>query len=121
MEIKVRNANIAVGLAWHLAEKAENTVWENAAYKAAKNIEDWSNRGWPRISVTASGTYVPSSDGRDLYLVSMEEKTCSCPAFKAGKKCWHRAAARMIRRMLEAGAVELELTNMTEEEELFAD
>lgn len=119
MGIKVRNANIVVGLSWHLAGKAENTVWENAAYKAAKNIEDWTHKGWPRISVTASGTYVPSSNGRDLYLVSMEEKTCSCPAFKAGKTCWHRAAARMIRRMLEAGAVELELADMTED--LFAD
>lgn len=115
MEAKVRNANIAVGLAWHLAEKAESTLWENAAYKAARNIEDWlNNRGWPRVSVTASGTYVPSSDGRELYLVSMEEKTCSCPAFKAGKKCWHRAAARMIRRMLDAGAVELELADTEE-------
>jgi hypothetical protein len=118
MEIKVRNANIAVGLAWHLADKAENTVWENAAYKAARNIEEWAHKGWPRVSVTASGTYVPSSKGRELYLVSTEEKTCSCSAFKAGKKCWHRAAARMIRRMLEAGAVEMELANM---EDLFAD
>jgi hypothetical protein len=117
MEIKVRNANIAVGLAWHLADKAENTVWENAAYKAAKTIEEWSHGGWPRVSVTASGTYVPSSNKRELYLVSIGEKTCSCPAFKAGKKCWHRAAARMIRRMLEAGAVEMELVT----EDLFAD
>ncbi|GIV86207.1 MAG: hypothetical protein KatS3mg054_0236 [Chloroflexus sp.] len=119
MEVKVKNANIAVGLSWHLAEKAEGTIWENAAYKAARAIEDWSNKGWPRISVTASGTYVPSSDGRGLYLVSKGEKDCSCQAFKAGKKCWHRAAARMIQRMLEAGAVELELANMTEE--LFVD
>lgn len=119
MEIKVRNANITAGLAWHLAEKAENTLWENAAYKAARTIEDWSNKGWPRISVTASGTYMPSSDGRGLYLVSKGEKDCSCPAFKAGKKCWHRAAARMIQRMIEAGAVELELADMTEE--LFVD
>jgi hypothetical protein len=117
MEIKVRNANIAVGLAWQFAAKAEETVWENAAYKAAKTIEEWSHKGWPRVSVTASGTYVPSSNGRELYLVSTEEKTCSCPAFKAGKKCWHRAAARMIRRMLEAGAVELEVAT----EDLFAD
>ncbi|MFV2179463.1 DUF6011 domain-containing protein [Actinomadura sp. LOL_016] len=41
------------------------------------------------------GTYIGvSTDGADRYICTVD--TCTCAAYEAGRKCYHRAAALML-------------------------
>ncbi len=106
-QIKTVDANFVLGLIDRMAEKALDTPWETAAYKAVKKVEEWVEKGWG-VLVASDGIYIPSDSKKNTqYFVLTGEATCECEAFAHGRRCWHRAAARMIRRLAAANAIQL--------------
>ena len=96
-----------------LAEAAKNTKWENAAAKAAKKIEE----AIPAFLTDDNEFVVIGTSGN--YSVTNQEQNCTCTAARHGRCCWHRAAARMVRRLYQQHLVEV--AEEVIEEELFAD
>ncbi len=106
-QIKTVDANLTLGLADRMAEKTLDTPWETAAYKAVKKIEEWVEKGWG-VNIAPDGMYIPSESKKNIvYFVPTGEGTCECEAFAHGRRCWHRAAARMIRRLAAANAIQV--------------
>jgi hypothetical protein len=69
-----------------------NRRWETAIAKAKAQLE--------------TNPYI-HFDGQSLLILSSSDEiytangTCQCKAFKSGQPCWHRAAARLIKRYNE--------------------
>ena len=85
----VNRQTVALALRDARAKCAASHRWLNAVNRAALNLEAvrWQFDGDTlRVeSATNSG---------DFYTVTVE--VCPCSAGKAGKPCWHRAAARRL-------------------------
>lgn len=69
-----------------------NRRWESAIAKAKTQLE--SN---PYMHFEDSELLVLSESG-EIYTAS---GSCQCKAFANGQPCWHRAAARLVRRYNE--------------------
>ena len=81
-----------------VVEEAFNKVsgdrrWETAIVKAAQQLE--SN---PYLHFDGDALLI-LSPSNEIYRAN---GTCSCKAFKNGQPCWHRAAARLVKRYREA-------------------
>lgn len=99
--------------------KAVGTTWEDAAVKAAKQVRKYRTNIANLVILFPTGAIVAGNNGN--YSVGEGETTCNCKAGKNGLKCWHRPAARMVRRMVEQGIVVNDLSRAEEEaEELFS-
>ena len=72
---------------------ATDQRWLNAIARAAEELE--SN---PYIARQDDHLLIVSPSG-SIYAAN---GVCQCEAFKSGKPCWHRAAARLVRRHDEA-------------------
>lgn len=70
-----------------------NRRWETAIVKAKAQIE--SN---PYMHLDGDALLILSPSG-EIYTAN---GTCQCQAFAKGQPCWHRAAARLVRRYNEA-------------------
>lgn len=98
--------------------KAVGTSWEAATVKAAQMVRKYRNTISNLVILFPAGAIVAGNNGN--YSVGAGEVSCTCKAGKNGLKCWHRPAARMVRRMLETGIIVNDLSRATEEvEELF--
>lgn len=69
-----------------------NRRWENAIVRAKQQLE--SN---PYMHFDGGALLVLSESG-EIYRAN---GTCQCKAYTSGQPCWHRAAARLIRRYNE--------------------
>jgi hypothetical protein len=69
-----------------------NRRWETAIAKAKAQLE--------------TNPYI-HFDGQSLLILSPSDeiysanRTCQCKAFRSGQPCWHRAAARLVKRYNE--------------------
>ncbi len=100
--------------------KAVGTSWEKQTVDAAKHIRGWMKHKFGIngfISVHDEYTLVVGNNG--VYHVPAGEQACNCKAGKNGLRCWHRPAARLVRRAIEQGFVINIKPNAVEE--LFAD
>jgi hypothetical protein len=76
------------------------------AATAPKDIKRWQNaiaRAWQELQ---SNVFIEWVDGSLLILSPSNEiyeanGTCQCHAYLRGYPCWHRAAARIVQRVLE--------------------
>jgi hypothetical protein len=80
-----------------IAQDAFNKVlgsrrWETAIAKAQVQIE--TN---PYMHFDGQSLLILSASG-EIYSVN---GTCQCKAYQSGQPCWHRAAARLIKRYNE--------------------
>lgn len=99
--------------------KAVGTSWEAAVVKAAQQVRKYRDRINSLVILFPAGAIVAGNNGN--YTIGADEASCTCKAGKNGLKCWHRPAARMVRRMVEAGVIVNDLSRAIEEvEELFA-
>lgn len=99
--------------------KAVGTGWEDATVKAAKQVRKYRDTIFQLVTLLPAGAIIAGNSGN--YTVGEREASCTCKAGKAGRKCWHRSAARLVRRMVERGIVTNDLSRAIEEiEELFA-
>jgi hypothetical protein len=99
--------------------KAVGTSWEVAVVKAAQQVRKYRDRINNLVILFPAGAIVAGNNGN--YTIGADEASCTCKAGKHGLKCWHRPAARMVRRMIEQGIVVKDLSRAEEEaEELFA-
>jgi hypothetical protein len=69
-----------------------NRRWETAIAKAKVQLE--SN---PYIHFDGQSLLILSPSG-EIYTTN---GTCQCKAFSKGQPCWHRAAARLVKRYSE--------------------
>lgn len=81
----------------HVAQEAFDKVsgqrrWETAIAKATEQLE--SN---PYMHFDGQSLLILSPSG-EIYSAN---GTCQCKAFLKGQPCWHRAAARLIKRYNE--------------------
>ncbi len=72
---------------------AGNRRWENAIVRAKQQLE--SN---PYMHFDGGALLVLSESG-EIYQAN---GACQCKAYSKGQPCWHRAAARLVRRYNEA-------------------
>ncbi len=79
------------------AAKGE-TSWVRAIEKAAEQVHDN-----PYISETENGLLVLSATGGEIYHANGK---CQCKAYARGMACWHRAAAKLVKRYREAVAAQ---------------
>lgn len=90
--------SIDQGRMQQVAEEAFNKVsgnrrWETAIAKAKAQLEE--------------NPYM-HFDGRSLLILSPSNEiyttngACQCKAYRSGQPCWHRAAARLVKRYNEA-------------------
>ena len=82
---------------WQVAQEAFNRVsgnrrWETAIVKAKAQLE--SN---PYMHFDGQSLLILSPSG-EIYTAN---GTCQCKAFLSGQPCWHRAAARLVKRYNE--------------------
>jgi hypothetical protein len=70
-----------------------NRRWEVAIVKAKQQLE--SN---PFMHFDGQSLLILSPSG-EIYSAN---GTCQCKAFSKGQPCWHRAAARLVKRYNEA-------------------
>lgn len=71
---------------------SRNRRWEAAIAKAKTQLE--SN---PYIHFYGKSLLILSPSG-EIYTAN---GTCQCKAYKSGQLCWHRAAARFVKRYNE--------------------
>src|SRR5688572_30679322 len=89
-----------------------STVVEQARRDAA-NHPRWLNAIERAVAELAENPYISRQDGHLLIASSSSDKiysangSCQCIAFEYGEACWHRAAARLVRRHDEMRAYEL--------------
>jgi hypothetical protein len=80
-----------------IVEKAFNAAgsrrWEVAIVKAKQQIE--SN---PYMHFDGDALLILSPESSEIYRAN---GTCQCKAFTHGQPCWHRAAARLVKRYNE--------------------
>ena len=69
-----------------------NRRWETAIAKAKLQLEEN-----PYISIDDDALLILSPSG-EIY---RSNGVCSCKAFQNGQPCWHRAAARLVKRYNE--------------------
>ena len=73
------------------AAKASDAKPEQLA-KAVELIDDGGI-----VPVSRPGIYAAtSSDGTTIYVVSLPDQTCTCPAGQHGRYCYHLAAATIL-------------------------
>lgn len=75
------------------------------------NEPEWKKKRWQNAIAHAwkelqSNPYLEWQDGALLILSPSNEiyrsnGTCQCRAYELGYPCWHRAAARIVQRVLE--------------------
>ena len=83
MEAIIREAFDKVG---------DNLRWQTAIAKAKQQIE--SN---PYLHYDGDALLI-LSESNEIYRAN---GTCQCKAYQHGNPCWHRAAARLVRRYIE--------------------
>lgn len=66
--------------------------WQTAIVKAKQQIEEN-----PYLHFDGSALLILSPSG-EIYSAN---GTCQCKAFRSGQPCWHRAAARLVKRYNE--------------------
>src|SRR5688500_17759723 len=90
----VNRTSVALALQEARKQASEHQAWLNAINKAALYLaaERWAFDGETLVIVSATSDDVQ-------YLVTA--RTCECRAFKAGRPCWHRAAARLLCKTAE--------------------
>jgi hypothetical protein len=66
--------------------------WQTAIAKAKQQFESNPYMHWDGESLLVL------SDSNELYVAG---RVCQCTAYRRGKPCWHRAAARLLRRYFE--------------------
>lgn len=66
--------------------------WQTAIAKAKQQFETNPYIFWDGESLLVL------SDSTEIYVAGRE---CQCKAYRHGKPCWHRAAARLIKRYHE--------------------
>ncbi|MCA1622540.1 MAG: SWIM zinc finger family protein [Acidobacteria bacterium] len=76
--------------------------WINAISKAAAQIEE--NGVFMTWQSETKSLLIWSQESNEIY---SSNGVCSCPAFKRGFACWHRAAARLVRLYNEPQAEEM--------------
>ena len=74
-------------------DKTSNLRWQTAIAKAKAQIE--SN---PYLHFEGDALLI-LSDSNEIYRAN---GTCQCKAFRNNQPCWHRAAARLVKRYNEA-------------------
>ena len=75
-------------------EKAEGSKrWQHAIAKAVAQLRDN-----PVMHFDGEALLI-LSDSNQIYSAN---GVCQCKAFEAGQPCWHRTAARLVRRYFEA-------------------
>ena len=74
-------------------DKTNNLRWQTAIAKAKVQIE--SN---PYLHFDGDALLI-LSDSNEIYRAN---GICQCRAFRNGQPCWHRAAARLVKRYNEA-------------------
>ena len=75
-------------------DKAEGSKrWQHAIAKAVGQLRDN-----PYVHFDGEALLI-LSDSNEIYSAN---GTCQCPAFEKGFPCWHRAAARLVKRYFEA-------------------
>ncbi|MDQ3686871.1 MAG: SWIM zinc finger family protein [Acidobacteriota bacterium] len=73
-------------------DRTSNLRWQTAIAKAKSQIE--SN---PYMHFDGDALLI-LSDSNEIYKA---DGTCSCKAYRNGQPCWHRAAARLVKRYME--------------------
>lgn len=79
------------------AKAAKQAAWVRAIEKAAEQLI--SN---PYISETENGLLILSYSSETYHA----NGACGCKAYANGKPCWHRAAAKLVKRYREAEAAQ---------------
>jgi hypothetical protein len=74
-------------------DKTTNLRWQTAIAKAKQQLE--SN---PFMHFDGEALLI-LSDSNEIYRAN---GTCQCKAFRNNQPCWHRAAARLVKRYNEA-------------------
>jgi hypothetical protein len=74
-------------------DKTTNLRWQTAIAKAKQQLE--SN---PFMHFDGDALLI-LSDSNEIYRAN---GTCQCKAFRNNQPCWHRAAARLVKRYNEA-------------------
>lgn len=72
---------------------SNNRRWQTAIAKAKREIEDN-----PFMHYDGHALLILSPSG-EIYSAN---GTCQCKAYAQGFPCWHRAAARLVERYMEA-------------------
>jgi hypothetical protein len=73
--------------------QAHDRRWEVAIVKAKQQLE--SN---PYIHVDGDALLILSPESSEIYSAN---GTCQCRAYQHRQPCWHRAAARLVKRYNE--------------------
>jgi len=73
--------------------KTSNLRWQMAITKARAELE--AN---PYMHLDGDALLI-LSDSNEIYRAN---GTCQCKAYAHGQPCWHRAAARLVKRYMEA-------------------
>ncbi|HEX8139022.1 MAG TPA: SWIM zinc finger family protein [Pyrinomonadaceae bacterium] len=74
-------------------DKVPNSLrWQTAIVKAKQQFEEN-----PYMHFDGKSLLILSPSG-EIYNVN---GTCQCKAYKSGQPCWHRAAARLVKRYNE--------------------
>jgi len=74
-------------------DRTDSLRWQVAITKAKQEIEEN-----PYIHPDGDALLILSPSG-EIYSAN---GACQCKAFSHGQPCWHRAAARLVRRYMEA-------------------
>jgi hypothetical protein len=74
-------------------DKTDSLRWQVAITKAGAEIEEN-----PYMHIDGDALLILSGSN-EIYRAN---GTCQCKAFSHGQPCWHRAAARLVRRYMEA-------------------
>ncbi len=74
-------------------DKTNSLRWQTAIAKAKRQIEDN-----PYLHFDGEALLI-LSDSNEIYRAN---GTCQCRAYVNGQPCWHRAAARLVKRYNEA-------------------
>jgi hypothetical protein len=70
-----------------------NRRWETAIVKAKAQLEEN-----PYMHFDGQSLLILSPSG-EIYSAN---GVCQCKAYRRGQPCWHRAAARLVKRYMEA-------------------
>lgn len=69
---------------------SDDPRWEAAIARAKREFESNPYMHWD------GRTLLVLSDSNEIYVV--DDRGCQCQSFQWKKPCWHRAAARLLRR-----------------------
>ncbi len=69
--------------------------WQTAIAKAKRELEDN-----PYMHFDGHALLILSPSG-EIYSAN---GTCQCKAYRSGQPCWHRAAARLVKRYMESAS-----------------